>query len=116
VGRGIIKLFFSVIRSSNDEASNDFCVAVYDILSQGEFNASENVVSGFEVVELNSTNTLCNRSIPPVLVRDQVFEFSNDRWVVRVRIIWVSWIVNHGSTRISSWNQVVEDSEAIASV
>ena len=66
---GIVELFLAVFGAAYYHAADNHCVTIYDVLSEGEFNASEDIICRLEVVELHCTDTLRNRSIPPVLVR-----------------------------------------------
>ena len=105
-----VDLVLGIFGSADNEATNYLSVAVNNVLSQREFDTSQNVISGLKVVELDGSDTLSDRTVSAIFVRDQVMELGNNRRVVRVRIVWISWIVDHSLARVSSWNQIVENS------
>ena len=105
-----VDLVLGIFGSSDNEATNYLSVAVNYVLSQREFDTSQNVISGLKVVELDGSDTLGDRTVSAIFVRDQVMELGDNRRVVRVRIVWISWIVDHWLARVSSWNQIVENS------
>ena len=63
-----IDFLLGILGSSDDHATHDLCIAVNDVFCERKFNACENIVCSLEVVELDSTHTLCNRSISTILV------------------------------------------------
>ena len=68
VRRCPFELFLSVLSLANNESTNDLSIVVDDILSKGEFDASQKIVCRLEVVELNGTDTLSDCTIPTILV------------------------------------------------
>ena len=113
---GNIEGLFCVFCAANDHATNDLGIAVDDVLSQREFDAGEDVVRSLEVVELDGTDALGDGSVSAVLVGDEVMELSNDWRVVGVRIVRVCRVVDHRLARVRPRDQVVEDSETVATV
>ena len=111
-----IDFVLRIFSSTDDKAANDLSVAVNDVLSQREFNTSQYVIGGLKVDKLDSSDTLSDRTIATILIRDQVAELCNNRWIVRVGVVRVRSIVNHWLARVSSWDQIVEDSQAVSSI
>ena len=115
VRRRRISLSIGVGRLSNDDSIDNLGIAVNHIFSQRELNTSQKVISCLELVELNGTDTLSDGTVSSILPGGQPVELGGDNWVRMVRVARIRHVGDKWLARELTWDQVMEDSETVAS-
>ena len=105
----------TVVSLAESNSTNDLRIAINDVFREGELHARKNVICNLEVVELDCSNSFSNCAISAILPGHEIPEISNNRFVGRVGICWISAICERFAGEFAR-NQIMENSEAIPSI
>jgi len=90
-----IETSFCIVRSSNNQSTVDLSTSFTRLISDRYFNTSLTIISCFEIIESNISNSFGNGSISAALPSCEIVEIGSDEWILPPRIIWFGCIIHH---------------------